>query len=121
MSGIFFMCSAPPRRRANAASRRACNLDPLRAYIANIDSGLRIHPDDRAESAAFPSLGHPRGRAVSLRGRFDKDKSGEKLAESEEDLLEHRIDGTDAFDTLYIGCEKFPYRDAFNLSMSGVL
>lgn len=35
-----------------------------------------------------------------------KDKSGEKLAENEEDLLEHRTDGTDAFDTPYIGCEK---------------
>ena len=52
------------------------------------------------------------------RGRngFKKDKSGEKLAESEEDLLEHRTVGTDstfAFDVLYIGCEKFPYRDIF--------
>ncbi len=49
-----------------------------------------------------------------------KDKSGEKLAESEEDLLEHRTDGTDAFDTLYIGAEKFPYHDSFALSVSGV-
>ena len=32
-----------------------------------------------------------------------KDKSGEKIAESEEDLHEHRTDGTDAFDALYIG------------------
>lgn len=55
------------------------------------------------------------------RNGFRKDKSGEKLAESEEDLLEHRTDGTDAFDTLYIGCEKFPYHDTFSLSMSGVL
>ena len=39
---------------------------------------------------------------------FHKNKAGEKLAESEEDLLEHRTDGTDAFDTLFIGCEKFP-------------
>ena len=47
------------------------------------------------------------------RGRngFRKDKGGEKLAESEEDLLEHRTDGTDAFDTLFIGCEKFPQAD----------
>lgn len=37
-----------------------------------------------------------------------KDKSGEKLAESEEDLYEHRTDGSDAFDTIAIGCEKFP-------------
>ena len=35
----------------------------------------------------------------------------EKLAESEEDLLEHRTDGSDAFDTLYIGCEKLPQAD----------
>ena len=57
------------------------------------------------------------------RGRngFHKDKSGEKLAESEEDLLEHRTDGTDAFDTLYIGAEKFPYRDAFSINVSGVI
>ena len=57
------------------------------------------------------------------RGRygFRKDKSGEKLAESEEDLLEHCTNGTDAFDTRYIGCEKFPYRDSFSISMSGVL
>ncbi len=46
--------------------------------------------------------------------------SGEKLAESEEDLLEHRTDGSDAFDTLYIGAEKFPYHDSFALSVSGV-
>lgn len=54
------------------------------------------------------------------RNGFKKDKSGEKLAESEEDLLEHRTDGTDAFDTLYIGCEKFPFHDTFALSVSGV-
>lgn len=52
---------------------------------------------------------------------FHKDKSGEKLAESEEDLREHGTDGTDAFDTLFICCEKFPYRDSFSLSMSGVI
>lgn len=37
-----------------------------------------------------------------------KDKRGEKLAETEEDRLEGRTDGSDAFDTLCIGCEKFP-------------
>lgn len=39
-----------------------------------------------------------------------KDKRGEKLAETEEDRLETRTDGSDAWDTLYIGCEKFPRR-----------
>lgn len=37
-----------------------------------------------------------------------KDKRGEKLAESEENRLEARTDGSDAWDTLYIGCERFP-------------
>ena len=62
------------------------------------------------------------------------------------DIMQHRTDGTDAFDTLYIGCEtvcanegraelvpampsaaklgalvhKFPYHDSFSLSVSGV-
>lgn len=65
---------------------------------------------------AIQSAGVSRGR-----NGFRKDKSGEKLAESEEDLLEHRTDGTDAFDTLYIGCEKFPFHDAFSINVSGVL
>ena len=37
------------------------------------------------------------------------------------DLLEHRPDGADTFDTLYIGCEKFPYREAFSINVAGVL
>ncbi len=43
----------------------------------------------------------------------------EKQPESEEDLLEHRTDGTDAFDTLYIGCEKFPQHDFYPISVGG--
>lgn len=39
---------------------------------------------------------------------FKKDKLGEKLAETEEDKLEYRTDGTDAWDTLFIGMNKFP-------------
>ena len=56
------------------------------------------------------------------RGRngFHKNKAGEKLAETEEDLLEHRTDGTDAFDTLYIGAEKFPQTETSFVSVSGV-
>lgn len=65
---------------------------------------------------ALQSAGVSRGR-----NGFRKDKAGEKLAESEEDLLEHRTDGTDAFDTLYIGCEKFPYRESYSINFSGVL
>ena len=44
-----------------------------------------------------------------------------KLEETEENLLEHRTDGTDAFDTLYIGAEKFPVNNAYPISTNGVL
>lgn len=47
-----------------------------------------------------------------------KDKRGEKLAETEEDKLESRTDGSDAFDTLYIGCERFP-QQVFVLRVTG--
>ena len=30
-------------------------------------------------------------------------------------------DGTDAFDTLYIGCEKFPFKELMPYTASGVL
>lgn len=59
--------------------------------------------NNEALIVAMEAAGVERGRLG-----FRKDKSGEKLAESEEDRLEHRTDGTDAFDTLYIGCENFP-------------
>lgn len=65
---------------------------------------------------AIQAAGVTRGR-----NGFRKDKGGEKLAETEEDLLEHRTDGTDAFDTLYIGCEKFPQTNhSPSYSVSGV-
>lgn len=65
---------------------------------------------------AIQSAGVRRGR-----NGFQKDKSGEKLAESEDDRLELRTDGTDAFDTLYIGCEKRPYSGSSYVAISGVM
>lgn len=41
------------------------------------------------------------------RNGFEKDKSGEKLQETNEDPLELRTDATDAFDTLFIGYNFF--------------
>jgi hypothetical protein len=43
-------------------------------------------------------------------GKWKKDKSGEKKPESEEDLLQHRTDFSDAFDDLMIGMTTAPYR-----------
>lgn len=65
---------------------------------------------------AIQSAGVTRGR-----NGFKKDKGGEKLGESEENLLEHRTDGTDAFDTLYIGCEKFPQSALSRVSVGGIM
>lgn len=65
---------------------------------------------------AIQAAGVSRGRLG-----FRKDKAGEKLAETEEDRLEHRTDGTDAFDTLYIGCEKFPSTESASLNIGGVV
>ena len=65
---------------------------------------------------AIQSAGVERGR-----NGFRKNKSGEKDDESEENLLEHRTDGTDAFDTLYIGCEKFPQHEFYPINASGVM
>ena len=47
---------------------------------------------------------------------WHKHKGGEKLMETEDDLLEHRTDGTDAFDTLYIGNCTDPY----NIGLMGI-
>lgn len=65
---------------------------------------------------AIQSAGGSRGR-----DGFRKDKSGKKFAESEEDLLEHRTAASDAFVTLYIGCEKFPVHDIVSVPVSGVM
>ena len=61
---------------------------------------------------AIQAAGVERGR-----NGFHKQKAGEKLPESEENLLQHRTDGSDAFDTLYIGCEKFPQADTSFVSV----
>jgi len=65
---------------------------------------------------AIQSAGGRRGRHGRPAGN-----AREKLAEFEEDLLEHRTDGSDTFVTLYIGCEKFPIYDIVSVPVSGVM
>ncbi|PJI24323.1 hypothetical protein CTM59_09385 [Prevotella intermedia] len=64
---------------------------------------LSNHSNNPGLILAIQSAGVSRGR-----NGFRKDKSGEKLAESEEDLLEHRTDGSDAFDTLLHQLREIP-------------
>ena len=48
---------------------------------------------------------------------FKKDKRGEKLSETEENTLESRTDGTDAFDSLFIGMNNFPTTTIFDSNL----
>ncbi|WP_372775650.1 hypothetical protein [Mangrovibacterium sp.] len=59
------------------------------------------------------------GVKITSKG-FQKDKSGEKLGETEEDCLEHRTDGTDAWDTLFIGMNKFAVNDEYDDSIVSI-
>ncbi len=72
----------------------------------------------KGQKYLLPMLNEPNNEALKLAleqtgvkvgpNGFQKDKSGEKLAETEEDLLEHRTDGTDAFDDLMLGMFFYP-------------
>ena len=59
------------------------------------------------------------GKSVSLATLHPQIGRGCQSVRS--DLLEHRPDGADTFDTLYIGCEKFPFRKTFSINVPGVL
>ena len=61
------------------------------------------------------SVGVERGRYG-----FRMNKSMEKQPKSEENLLVHRTDGTDVFDTLYIGCENFSQHELYPIAIGGV-
>lgn len=47
---------------------------------------------------------------------WGKDKSNEKKPDSDEDPAEYRTDGSDAWDTLFIGCTLFPYNSISQVS-----
>lgn len=98
--------------------------------VPHIDKHRMIHLAMKGQKYLFPMFNRPNNEALLLamentgvritsRG-FAKDKSGEKLAESEEDMLEHRTDGTDAWDTLFIGMNKFPVNDEYDDSIVSV-
>ena len=52
-----------------------------------------------------PDLLNSIDSAMTVNGTNQKDKSGEKKPETEEDPLQGRTDGSDAFDTLCIAVE----------------
>ena len=90
--------------------------------VPHRDKHRMIHLALKGQKYLFPLFNQPNNEELLLAlenagvkigaNGFQKDKSGEKLAETEEDLLEHRTDGTDAWDTLFIGMNKFPVNDS---------
>ncbi len=98
--------------------------------VPHRDKHRMIHLALKGQKYLFPMFNKPNNEALLLalentgvkitsKG-FQKDKSGEKLVESEEDRLEHRTDGTDAFDTLFIGMNKFPVNDEYDESIISI-
>ena len=87
------------------------------AAMRHMEKMLLINRGFSGQARLMPFFNEPNNTdlLISIRtaGVYNgkKDKRGEKLAETEEDKLEGRTDGSDAFDTLYIGCERFPQRN----------
>lgn len=79
----------------------------------------RLQPHFNRQNNEDLILAIQAARVKRGRNGFQKDKSKEKEDETEEDLLEHRTDGTDAFDTVFIGCEKFPIYDTGGYMVGG--
>jgi hypothetical protein len=98
--------------------------------VPHRDKHRMIYAAMKGQHYHFPMFNRPNNEALLLAMEntgvkitsqgFQKDKSGEKLAESEEDLLQHRTDGTDAWDTLFIGMNKFPVNDSHDDSIISV-
>ncbi|HEY6913141.1 MAG TPA: hypothetical protein VI413_00580 [Paludibacter sp.] len=95
--------------------------------LNHMDKHLLINMGLKGQKGLFPLFNKPNNEPLLLAMEqtgiyqgpegFKKDKRGEKLAESDEDLREHRTDGTDAFDSLYIGMNNFPVESSFNSSL----
>jgi len=73
----------------------------------------------KGQKYKMPMINEPNNEALILglqhagvrigRRGWEKDKTDEKKEENEESRLEHRTDGTDAFDTLVIGMILYPH------------
>lgn len=98
--------------------------------VPHSDKHRMIFQAMKGQKYLFPMFNKPNNEALLLAMEntgvkigphgFQKDKSGEKLSESEEDLLQHRTDGTDAWDTLFIGMNKFHVKDEFDDSIVSI-
>lgn len=92
-------------------------------YIGNpmnhADKHLLINQGFAGQNDLMPFFNEPNNEdllvSIQTAGVYNgkKDKRGEKFAETDEDRLEARTDGSDAWDTLYIGCLRFPAEIGF--------
>lgn len=99
--------------------------------IKHHEKYLMLDQAFKGQKYLYPQINQPNNEALVLAIQqtgvkigpygFQKDKSGEKLAETEEDLLQHRTDGTDAFDTLFIGMNFYSYETGSRGMGMGIL
>lgn len=75
------------------------------ALINRMFAGTNATYQILINEANNPDLLNSIDNAMTVNSTNQKDKSGEKVPETEEDRLEGRTDGSDAFDTLCIGVE----------------
>lgn len=97
------------------------------APMAHVDKHLLINRMFAGQATLVPYINEENNEdlliSIQTAGVYNghKDKRGEKLAETDEDRLESRTDGSDAFDTLCIGCERFPQSFFLYPVSSGIL
>jgi len=106
------ICSQFEKNRWNVTRKHMGNPVKHHEKYLMIDQALKgqkyLYPQiNKANNEALKLAMELTGVKVGPNG-WQKDKAGEKLAETEEDLLEYRTDGTDAFDTLFIGMNLYP-------------
>jgi hypothetical protein len=86
--------------------------------VKHMEKWLSISPAFKGQSGLFPMLNRENSEALipameqtgTRNGPegFKKDRTGEKLAETEEDRPEYRTGGTGARDMLFTGMGRFP-------------
>ena len=88
--------------------------------VKHSEKYLMLDQAFKGQKYLMPQINQPNNEALVLGlqhtgvrigpNGFGKDKTAEKDDETEESLLEHRTDGTDAFDTLLIGMMLYPVK-----------
>ena len=92
----------------------------LKAYYQRRFSYLFSTEPTQGDNLQTPMQTTEQRQQTAMDNQIRALTKGNVTKETEEDLLQHRTDGTDAFDTLYIVCSKFPQSHISPIVVSGV-